>query len=69
MFNLILCSDDYNVHVEGLLPANLCLVTLLSLEQCSVFQKFHLQHVQMVNKTSSFKIKFIGNNVVNRNTV
>ena len=34
---------DYNMHVEGLLPANLCLVTLLSLEQCSLFDRFHLQ--------------------------
>ena len=31
-FHLMLHSFDYNVHVEGLLPANLCLVTLLSLE-------------------------------------
>ena len=33
-FQLILCSYDYNVHVEGLLPASLCLVTLLNMEQC-----------------------------------
>ena len=30
MFYLILLSNDYNMHVEGLLPVNLCLVTLLS---------------------------------------
>ena len=28
----ILCSYDYNMHVEGLLPARLCLVTLLNSE-------------------------------------
>ena len=43
------------MHVEGLMPANLCLVTLLSSEQYSVFEKFCLQHVQMVTKTSSLK--------------
>jgi len=47
------------MHVEGLLPANLCLVTFLSSEQCN----FRLQNVQMVNKTSAFKT-FIGNNAV-----
>ena len=61
------------MHVEGLPPASSCLVTLLSLEQCSQFERFHLQHVQMVNKTSSFKTKFIGYNAevsrVNQNTL
>ena len=33
------------MHVEGLLSANLCLVTLLSSEQCSQFERFRLQHV------------------------
>ena len=51
--------------------ANFGLVTLLSLEQCLQFERFCLQHVQMVNKTSSFKTKFIYNNAkvrrVNRN--
>ena len=28
---------NYIMHVEGLLPTNLCLVTLLSAEQCSQF--------------------------------
>ena len=51
------------MHVEGLLPANLCLVSLLSSEQCSQFERFCLQPVQMVNKTSSFKTKLIVNNV------
>ena len=51
----------YYIHmttnaVEGLVPANLCLVTLLlSSEQCSQFERFRLQHVQMVNKTSVSK--------------
>ena len=42
------------ILVEGLRPAILCLETLLSSEVCSQFERFHLQHVQMVNKTSSF---------------
>ena len=53
--HLILCCYDYNVHVEGLLPANLCSVTFLSSEQCYKFERFCLQQIQMVNKTSSFK--------------
>ena len=32
VLHLILCCYGYNMHVEGLLPANFCLVTLLSLE-------------------------------------
>ena len=48
------------MYVEGLLPANLCLVTLLSPEQCSLFERFWLQHVQMVNKTCSFETELIG---------
>ena len=43
-----------NVHVEGLLPAHLCVVTLLSSEHCWQFERVRLQHVQMVNKTSIF---------------
>ena len=55
-------------HVEGLLPANLCLVTLLSSKQCLQFERFRLQHVKMVNE---FKKKLIGNNAeaVNHNTL
>ena len=49
-FHLILHSYDYNKHVEGLLPASLCLATLLSSEHCSQFERFHLQHFQMVKK-------------------
>ena len=49
------------MNVEGLLPANLCLGDLLSSEQCSQFERFRLQHVQ-INKSSSFKTKLIGNN-------
>ena len=49
------------MHVEGLLPADLCLLTLLISEQCSQFERFFPQHVQMVNKTSSFKTKLLGN--------
>ena len=47
------------MHVESLQPANLCLVTLLSSEQCSQFERVRLQHVQMVNKTSSFKTRLM----------
>ena len=42
---------DYNMHVEGLLSANLCLVTVLIPEQCSQFEIFRLQPVKMANKT------------------
>ena len=56
IFHLISPSYDYNTHVEGLLSANLCLVTLYSAEQRSQFERFRLQHVQTVNKTSSLKI-------------
>ena len=62
LFHLISCSYDYNLHVEGLLSANLCLVTLLRSEKFSQFERFHLQHVKTVNKTSSFDTKLIGNN-------
>ena len=59
------------MHDEGLLPANLCLVALLSAEHCSQSEGFRLQHVQMVNKTASFKTELIGNNaeasIINRN--
>ena len=70
---LILCLYDYNMHVECLLPASSALVTLLILEQCSQFERFHLQNVQIANKTSSFKTQLIGNNAkasrVNHNTL
>ena len=45
------------MYVEGLLPSNLCLVTLLNSEQCLQFERFRLQHIQMVDKTSIFKTK------------
>ena len=54
-FHLVLRSHDNNMHVEGLPPTNLCLVTLLRSEQCLQFERSYLQHIQMVNKTSSFK--------------
>ena len=31
------------MYVEGLLPANLCFIILLTLEQFSQFERFHLQ--------------------------
>ena len=40
------------MHVECLLAAKLCLVTLLNSEQYLQCERFRLQHVQMVNKTS-----------------
>ena len=45
---------ERDIHDEGLLPADLCLVTLLSSEQCSQFESSHSQYVQKVNQTSSF---------------
>ena len=61
------------MHAEDLLLTNLCLVTLLIAEQCVPFERFRLQHVQIVNKTSSFKTKLIGNNAgasrINRSTL
>ena len=44
---LLMISYDYNMHVEGLMSANLYLVSLLSSDQCSQFGKYR---VQMVNK-------------------
>jgi len=49
------------MHAEGLLPASLCSVSLLSSEQCLQFERFHLQHAQVVNQTFSFKRELIGN--------
>ncbi len=57
------------MHVDGLLSANLCLITLLSSEQCSQFEIFRLQNVQMVNKASSFNTTFIGNNRTELTTI
>ena len=37
-------------------------ISLLSREQCPQFERIRLEHVQMVNKTSSLKGTFIGNN-------
>ena len=66
-------SYDYNMQVESLLPAHLCLVTLLSSEQCSQLKRFILQYIQMVNKTSSCITELTGNiaetSRVNRNTL
>ena len=52
---LILHYYNYNMHVEALLPENMCLDTLSNSEQCSQFERFHLEHGKMVNKTSSLK--------------
>ena len=57
IMDLILRSYNYNMHVEGLLPANLCLVSLGSSEQCSQFEGVCLKYARMVNKTSSFETK------------
>ena len=57
----MLRSYDCNMQVESLLPAHLCLVTLFSSEQCSQLERFIPQHVQMVNKTSSFITQLTGN--------
>ena len=39
---LLVRSYDYTIHVEGLLPATLCLVILLSSKQCSQFEQNRL---------------------------
>ena len=61
------------MHVEGLVPEYLYLVTLLSSEQDEEFERFCLQLIQIINRTSSFKIKWIGNNAkasrVNHNSL
>jgi len=49
------------VTTTSMLPANLCLVTLLCLEQCSQLERFHLQHIQIVSKTSNCKTKLTCN--------
>ena len=41
---------DYTMRVECFLLASLYLVALLNSEQCSQFERFHLRHVQIVNK-------------------
>ena len=46
---------DRDVHVKGLLPANLCSVTLLSSEQCSQFNRFHSQYIQKVKQNTQFQ--------------
>ena len=58
-FNLRSC--DYNMSIDGLLPAHLCLVTSSSSEQCSQLERFFRQRVQMVNKISSFIPELTGN--------
>ena len=58
----MLLSSEYNMHVDGLLSANWCLITLLSSVLCSQFEIFRLQNVQMVNKAFSFNTIFIDNN-------
>jgi len=47
--------------VEGLVPPNLSSVTLSSSQQCLQVERFHQQHIQMVNITSGFKRKLVGN--------
>ena len=49
----------YNLHIDDLLTANVCLVSLLNSEQ---FVRFCVQHVKMVNKTSGFKANMTGTN-------
>ena len=42
----MLCSYDYSIHAEGLLPAKLCLprvVILVSSEQCLQCGRFHIK--------------------------
>ena len=62
LFYLILSRYDYDMHVDSLLPDQLCLAILFSSEQCLQFERVCLQHVQMVNKTG------IGQNGDNQNS-
>ena len=46
-----------------MLPTNLCLVTLLSSDTFSQFERFRLHYVRLVNKQSIFRTtKMIDNN-------
>ena len=45
-----------------MLPTNLCLVTLLSSDTFSQFERFRLHHVRLVNKQSICRTKNIDNN-------
>jgi len=51
------------ITVDCLQPGSLCLVTLLTLEKNLQFERIRLQHIKMVNKTSSVKTKLIDSNV------
>ena len=53
LFYLILSRYDYDMHVDSLLPGQLCLAILFSSEQCLQVERVCLQHVQMVNKTGT----------------
>ena len=61
------------MHVEVLVSASLCLVTLLSSKLRSQFERFRLHHVQIVNETFSFITKLVSNNAeasrIYRNTL
>ena len=46
----VLHSYDYNLLVQDLLSTNVYVITL------SQWESFRLQHVQLVNTTSSFEI-------------
>ena len=67
IFHLILRSYDYNMHIEGFLPASLSLVSWNNV--CNL--KDSRNTFQMLNEPSSFKTKLIANNAevsrVNRN--
>ena len=43
------------MHGAGVLLDSVCLVTLVSSEQSSQFEKFRLQHVKIAINTSTFK--------------
>ena len=68
-YYLVLHSYNYNIYVKGLLTASQIVFSYLinleinvcTSEQCSQFERFHSQRIQIVNKTSSFKTKLIGN--------
>ena len=45
------------MHFEGILPANFCIVTLLSSEQFSQFERFDPNHVQKEKQNIQFQNK------------
>ena len=67
-YNVLIFHLTLHFYEHNMLAAcQLMISYLLSSEQYPQFEKFHQQHAQMVNKTSSFETKLIiGNNEARR---